>query len=368
MQTYIHERSGWPTFPYDAVALLAGLERVGTKRGRLFGVLEALGFEGMQERDLAALTEELIKSNAIEGDRLDPEAVRSSVARRLGIDRGGVPEKSSYVDGLVEMAMDVAQRYQEPLTAERIFNWHAALFPTGRNVFGPIKVGTWRDDAAGPMVVASKVPGQEVVHFQAPAAERLPAETARFLAWIEAENEPSLIVKAGIAHLWFETLHPLDDGNGRVGRNIIDLLLARADQIPHRPYSLSPQIYRKRNEYYDLLEASQKGSGDCTEWLVWFLDRLADAVDEAIEQATQAISRTRFWNAHQGVPLNDRQRKVISRLLMGWEGKMTNNKYAKLTDCSDASAARDLAELVSRGILSRSGGGRSTAYEIIVDA
>ncbi|MDX2064116.1 MAG: Fic family protein [Fimbriimonadaceae bacterium] len=363
---YIHERPEWPEYRYDLGALMRDLEYANLRRGRLYGVLEAIGFDGVRSQDVDAITEELVKSSAIEGERLDLAVVRSSVARRLGVDRGGIVGSDHYVDGLVEMAMDAAKRFNEPLTAERIFNWHAALFPSGRNAYGSIAVGRWRDDAHGPMVVASQKGSREIVHFEAPHADRLPAEMGRFLDWFEATNETSLVLKAGIAHLWFETLHPMDDGNGRIGRNVMDLLLARADQQPHRPYSLASQIHRHRDEYYDTLEASQRGNLDYTRWLAWYLRMLCLSLDDAIAAVSAAMERNRFWQVHRDQPLNERQRKAIARMLMGWEGRMTNRKYARLTTCSDATATRDLADLVAKRMLRHDGaGGRSTAYELV---
>lgn len=366
MPTYIHERESWPAYTYDPAALLSALERVNLGRGRLFGILDAIGFDGLREQDIEALTEELVKSSAIEGEKLDLETVRSSVARRLGVDRSGLATSNPYIDGLVEMATDATQNYDQPLTKERIFRWHAALFPTGRNGYGPVIVGRWRDDAQGPMVVASHKRGHEVVHYEAPPATRVPGEMSAFLAWVEAKNEESAILKAGIAHIWFETIHPLDDGNGRIGRNILDMLLARADQKAHRPYSLASQIHAHRDAYYDALESTQKGTLDYTAWLAWYLSIFAETLDVAVETVGQAIQRTRFWQQIKDVPLNPRQIKVLSRMLMGWEGRMTNKKYAKLGDCSDATATRDLTDLVAKSILRSDGaGGRSTGYELV---
>jgi Fic family protein len=362
---YIHELEEWPSYRYDPVTLLSSLEQVNLKRGRLFGVLEAIGFEGLREQDVEALTEELVKSSAIEGEKLDLETVKNSVARRLGVETAGIARADHYVDGLVEMAVDAGQRYEVALTAERIFNWHSALFPTGRNAFGRVTVGNWRDDSNGPMVIASQRRGSELIHYEAPAAERVPGEMSRFLKWVEAENEESGILKAGIAHIWFESIHPLDDGNGRIGRNIMDLLLARADQKKHRPYSLASQIHLHRDQYYEILESTQKGSLDYTEWLNWYLEMLLKTLNVAVDTVGKAIERTRFWQQIKDTPLNERQRKVISRMLMGWEGRMTNKKYAKLCDCSDATATRDLGDLVAKSILRSDGaGGRSVGYEL----
>ncbi|MBX3097857.1 MAG: Fic family protein [Fimbriimonadaceae bacterium] len=366
MPTYIHELVQWPVYTYDTAALLSDLEEVNMRRGRLFGILEAIGFDGLREQDVEALSEELVKSSAIEGEKLDLETVKNSVARRLGVDRGGLANSDHYIEGLVEMAIDATQRYDLPLTSERIFNWHAALFPTGRNAFGKVLVGKWRNDEKGPMVVASQKKGREVVHYEAPPAQQVPGEMTKFLKWVEGTNEESAILKAGIAHIWFETIHPMDDGNGRIGRNIMDMLLARADQKPHRPYSLASQIHLNRNAYYDVLEATQRGTLDYTEWLAWYLRILSNTLDSAVQAVGQAIERTRFWQNIRDIQLNDRQKKVISRMLMGWEGRMTNKKYAKLCDCSDATATRDLTDLVEKSILRSDGaGGRSVGYELV---
>jgi Fic family protein len=339
------------------------LESVLSRRGELFGKLGALGFEDLQEARLAAISAEVAKSSEIEGERLDFEVVRSSVAKWLGMSRAGLPGGDHYVEGVVAMAMDAAQNYAEPLTPERIFNWHSALFPTGRNAFGRLLVGTWRDDAKGPMQVVSRAGRRERIHFEAPSVNRLEAEMGWFLEWFEGANESSKVIKAGIAHLWFETIHPLDDGNGRMGRNILDMALARADERPHRCYSVSAQILRERKDYYDALEAAQAGSGDYTAWLEWFLGCFGRALGEAIETVGGAMNRARFWHVHRAAVLNERQRAVVSRMLMGFEGRMTNNKYAKLAKCSDATATRDLGDLVTKGIFSSDGaGGRSAGY------
>lgn len=366
MPTYIHELGQWPAYTYDSAALISALERANLSRGRLFGILEAIGFDGLREQDVEALSEELVKSSAIEGESLDLETVRSSVARRLGVDRGGLTGSDHYIEGLVEMAIDAVQRYDLPLTKERVFNWHAALFPTGRNAFGRVIVGEWRNDSKGPMVVASEKRGREVVHYEAPPAHRVPDEMAAFLEWVEAKNEESALLKAGIAHIWFETIHPLDDGNGRIGRNIMEMLLARADQKPHRPYSLAGQIHAHRDDYYDILESTQKGSLDYTQWLDWYLEMLQKALNAAAQTVAKAIERTRFWQSIKDIQLNERQKKAVSRMLMGWDGRMTNKKYSTLCHCSDATATRDLMDLVAKSILRSDGaGGRSVGYELV---
>lgn len=367
MARYIHQLENWPNYTYDAKALTSALEEASARRGRLFGALASIGFDSLQERDIEAITTELVKSSAIEGERLDLETVRSSVAGQLGMATGARARRDRYVDGLVEVAIDATKNYREPLTAQRIFSWHSALFPAGRNLYGEVLVGRWRDDRRGPMVVSSRSRGREIVHYEAPGAERLPAEMAQFLDWFEAENEASLVIKAGIAHIWFETLHPLDDGNGRVGRNIMDLMLARADDEPHRPYSVSASIEQDREAYYDVLEASQKGNLDYTPWLDWYLASLSRSLAQASDAFDQALARTKFWNEIEDVEINDRQRRAVSRLLIGWEGKMTNKKYASLTRCSDATATRDLVDLVAKGILRTdpTSKGRSTGYLLV---
>lgn len=363
MPTYIHERPDWPTYEYDLRALLPKLEIVLDQRGVLFGKLGALGFEDLQETQLAAISAEIVKSSEIEGERLNVEVVRNSVARWLGMSRGGISEGDRYVDGVVAMAMDAAENSKQPLDEERLFNWHAALFPSGRNVFGKMRVGMWRDDAKGPMQVVSKAGGRERIHYEAPSADKIDQQIRVFLEWFESDGEPSHVLKAGIAHLWFVTIHPFEDGNGRVGRNILDLALARADDRPYRCYSVSAQILKEREGYYHALEQTQKGTGDYTLWLDWYLGCFGRAIGDAIEVVTGAMNRTRFWQVHQSAGLSDRQHRIVSRMLMGLEGRMTNKKYAALAKCSDATATRDLTELVAKGIFKSDGaGGRSAGY------
>lgn len=340
------------------------LESVLAKRGQLFGVLGALGFDDLEETRLSAMAAEIVKSSEIEGERLDAELVKNSVARWLGMSRGGVRVVDHYTEGIVAMAMDAAQNPEASLTEERLANWHTALFPTGRNAFGQITVGGWRDDTKGPMQVVSRAGYREVVHFEAPAAARLDSEMGQFLDWFNREeNEPSPIIKAGIAHLWFLTIHPFDDGNGRIGRNILDLSLARADGRPYRCYSVSAQLLKERDGYYNALEAAQKGTEDYTAWLEWYLACVGRAMDSAIEVVGGALRRTHFWQAHQDPGLNERQHRVVSRMLLGFEGRMTNRKYAAMAKCSDATATRDLTDLVAKEIFLNDGaGGRSVGY------
>jgi len=366
MASYIHRLSDWPRYQYDLRKIVPLLSAVIMRQGELFGSLKALGFEDLQDAKLQAIAEEVVRSSEIEGERLDPEAVRSSIAWRLGMSRGGVPSGDHHLEGVVDMAMDASERCDEPLTEERLFGWHAALFPTGRGAFGPLRVAQWRDDALGPMQVVSRPhTGKEKVHFEAPAADRIPTEMRAFLAWFEKEEEANGILKAGVAHLWFVTIHPFDDGNGRIARAILDMALARADKRPYRCYSISAQIRKERQGYYDALEAAQKGSLDYTAWLTWYLECLIRAIDDASATIGGAMARARFWQAHAQKNLNDRQRAGLARMLLGWEGKMTNKKWQAITKTIPKTAQRDLAELVELGIFERDeAGGRGAAYRL----
>jgi Fic family protein len=327
--------------------------------------MEALGFDLRAEAVLATLTEDVLKSSEIEGEILDKEQVRSSIARRLGMDIGALAPADRNVEGVVEMMLDATQNFQAPLTDERLFAWHAALFPTGRGGMTKIIVGAWRDDSTGSMQVISGPIGRERVHYEAPEASRLQAEMAAFLKWFGEDTGHDPVLKAALAHLWFVTVHPFDDGNGRIARAIADMALARSEQSPQRFYSMSAQIRLERNAYYDILEATQKGDLDITAWLEWFLECLDRAIEGAEQTLAGVIQKARFWEMFKDHPLNERQRKVINRLLDGFEGKMTSSKWAKLTKSSPDTALRDINDLVSKGILAREpGGGRSTSYAL----
>ena len=328
--------------------------------------MESLGFQLREQSMLRSLTEEVVKSSDIEGGKLDMEQVRSSVARRLGMDVAGLVPADRNVEGIVEMMIDATQNYAQPLTAERLFGWHAAMFPTGRSGMRKIIVGAWRDDAAGPMQVVSGPVGRERVHYQAPATEMIEKEMNEFLKWFESEKPIDPVLAAGVAHLWFVTIHPFDDGNGRIARAITDLALARSENSPQRFYSMSSRIREQRNSYYAVLEKSQKDGMDITEWLRWFFECLDGAFDLAKESLGSVLGKTRFWDAVGDVGLNERQRLVLNRLLDGFEGKLTSSKWAKLAKCSQDTASRDIADLISKGILKRGPArGRSTRYEII---
>lgn len=365
MASYIHELSGWPRFTWSQKQLEEQLAAVRHRQGRLLGRMEALGFQLRTEAVLATLTEDVLKSSEIEGEILDKEQVRSSIARRLGVDIGATVPADRDVEGVVEMMLDATQHYDQRLTDERLFAWHSALFPTGRSGLKKIRVGAWRDGAAGPMQVVSGPIGREHVHYEAPGAELLSAEMDAFLSWFDTEVAMDPVLKTAVAHLWFVTIHPFEDGNGRIARAIADMALARSEHSPQRFYSMSAQIRVERNAYYDILEATQKGDLDITAWLLWFLGCLDRAFDGAERVLATVMTKARVWQALAGQPINDRQRKVINRLLDGFDGKLTNSKYAAIAKTSPDTALRDITDLVGRGILVKdAGGGRSTSYSL----
>ena len=360
---YIHELTDWPRFEWNREQLAEPLAAVRHRQGRLIGHMEALGFHLRQEAVLQTLTADVLKSSEIEGEKLDTEQVRSSIARRLGMDIGALKPADRNVEGVVEMMLDATRHYDQPLTSERLFAWHASLFPTGRSGMTRIRAGAWRDDTTGPMQVVSGPIGKEHVHFEAPKADRVEAEMRRFLDWFETDAGIDPVVKAGMAHLWFVTIHLFEDGNGRIARAIADLALARSENSPQRFYSMSAQIRQERDAYYGILEQTQKGTMDITPWMDWFLGCLGRAIDGAQTTLSAILAKARFWQRVQCVPLNDRQRLVLNRLLDGFEGKLTTSKYAKLAKCSHDTALRDILPLVERGILIRNPeGGRSTSY------
>ncbi len=365
---YIWQASDWPSWRYDLAALAQTLADVSRAQGLLMGRLADVGMALRDQASLSALTEDVIKTSEIEGEQLNVESVRSSIARRLGVDIGALAPVDRHVEGVVEMVIDATANCHASVSRERLFGWHAALFPTGYSGLVRINVGGWRDDATGPMQVVSGPLGRQRVHFEAPPADRLQSETDCFINWANrASNEPPLI-KAGLAHLWFVTLHPFDDGNGRIARAVGDLFLARADGSPQRFYSLSAQIQRECKAYYDILERTQKQSLDVTEWLAWFLETLHRAVDQAQHTLDAVLAKTRFWQrwaAPSSAPLNKRQVKLVNRLLDGFEGKLTSSKWAAIAKCSPDTALRDINDLLGRGVLRKTdAGGRSTSYEL----
>ncbi|MDG0027785.1 Fic family protein [Trinickia sp. Y13] len=362
---YIWQADDWPNWRYDLSALVGPLTEVSRAQGALLGRLSDVGIALRDQASLAALTEDVVKTGEIEGEVLNVESVRSSIARRLGVYIGAIAPVDRHVEGVVEMVLDATSNAASPLTAERLFGWHAALFPTGYSGISKLAVGQWRDDAAGPMQVVSGPAGRRKVHFEAPPASTLPVETARSLDWANEETGEPILLKAGLAHLWFVTLHPFDDGNGRIARAVGDLFLARADGSPQRFYSLSAQIQRERKDYYDVLERTQKGSLDVTGWLSWFLSTLGRAIASAQTTLDVVLVKTRFWQRWAGTPLNERQVKLDNRLLDGFEGKFTSSKWAAIAKCSPDTALRDITQLLELGVLEKSpGGGRSTAYVV----
>ena len=363
---FIHQLTDWPKFRWSHEQLAQHLAPVRHRQGRLIGRMEALGFTLRAEAMLQSLTEEVLKSSEIEGEVLNKDQVRSSIARRLGMDIGATTPADRHVEGVVEMMLDATQKYRAPLTPQRLFDWHAALFPTGRSGMRRITVGAWRETNADPMQVVSGPVGRERVHYEAPSAEKLNHEMAEFLAWFNRKEPIDEVLKAAIAHLWFVTIHPFEDGNGRIARAIADMALARSENSPQRFYSMSAQIRLERKAYYNALEATQKGDLDITDWLEWFLGCLSRAFDGAETILGSVLKKARFWERHNGEQFNERQRKVLNRLLDGFEGKMTSSKWAALGKCSQDTAGRDIDDLMKRGILAKdAAGGRSTSYSLV---
>jgi len=364
-RTYLWQRPDWPQWRFDAAELAAPLAQVHRAQGHLAGRMAELGLAQRDQATLQALTQEVITTSAIEGEALNLDAVRSSIARRLGVDIGALAPADRHVDGVVDMVLDATQQHAQLLTAERLFGWHAALFPTGYSGHVRLQVGTWRNDAAGPMQVVSGPVGREKVHFEAPPATSLPAETAAFLQWFNAAPAGDALIHAGLAHLWLVTLHPFDDGNGRISRAVGDMALARAEGTAQRFYSLSAQVQRERKQYYDQLEATQRGTLDVTPWLSWFLACLLRAVQGADGMLAGVLMKSQFWQRWAGTPMNARQTLVLNRVLDGMEGKLTNAKWAAIGKCSADTALRDINDLLARGVLGRlEGGGRCTGYEL----
>ncbi len=362
---YIWHATDWPSWRYDLAALAQPLAHVSRSQGLLLGRLADVGMALRDQASLSALTEDVVKTSEIEGEHLNVASVRSSIARRLGVDIGALAAVDRHIEGVVDMVLDAIANRNAPVTRDRLFGWHAALFPTGYSGLAPIKTGGWRDDASGPMQVVSGAIGRQRVHFEAPPAERLEAETARFLDWANSASSEPPLIKAGIAHLWLVTLHPFDDGNGRIARAIGDLFLARADGSPQRFYSLSAQIQRERNAYYDVLERTQKQTLDVTNWLAWFLAALHRAVDQAQHMLDGVLVKARFWQQWATTPLNERQVKLLNRLLDGFDGKLTSGKWAAIAKCSADTALRDINDLLARGVLRKmEAGGRSTSYAL----
>jgi Fic family protein len=367
MPVYIYQRRDWPVFTWQQDTIGSKLASVRHRQGRLLGRMEGVGFFLQAEVNLHNLSLDVLRSSEIEGEILNPDQVRSSIARKLGMDIAGLSTVDRHVEGIVQMMLDATQNNTAPLTDKRLFGWHAALFPTGHSGMQKISAGHYRVNRnEDPMQVVSGPMGRETVHFQAPDADRVPAGTANFLSWFNAENDLDSVIKAAVAHLWFVTLHPFDDGNGRMARAITDLQLSRSDQSAQRFYSMSSQIGKERNEYYNVLESTQKGSLDITDWLDWFLDCLDRAISHSDENRSLVLKKSQFWTRHTATGLNERQMKMLNRLLDGFEGNLTSSKWAKITKSSQDTAIRDINDLVQQGILKKeSAGGRSTHYHLI---
>lgn len=365
MSVYIHQKKDWPNFKWDSEDIVNLLSEARNLQGRLQGKMEALGFELRNEALLDTLTLDVLKTSEIEGELLNHDQVRSSIARKLGMEIVGSVESDRNVDGVVEMMLDAAQNCFKPLTKTRLFDWHAALFPTGRNGICKIIVGDWRKDTTGPMQVISGPMGKEKVHFEAPNSDLLEKEMSSLLNWFSQNNKIDLVLKASIAHLWFVTIHPFDDGNGRITRALTDMLLAQADKSNQRFYSMSAQIRIERKQYYDILEKTQKGDLDITNWIQWFLQCLINALNSTEEVLVKVLFKGNFWQIHSKTIINERQKKLINELLDSFDGKLTSSKWAKIAKCSKDTAIRDINDLIEKEILRKEeAGGRSTNYEL----
>ena len=364
MAVYIYQLKNWPDFQWDQEGLANLLTKVRHRQGRLLGRMEGLGFALRNEAGLQILTLDVLKSSEIEGEILNPEQVRSSIARRLGLEIAGMVPADRNVEGVVEMMLDATQDFKSALTDERLFSWHAALFPSGYSGIHKIEAGAWRNNPeTDPMQVVSGAMGREKVHFQAPGADLLPDEMNAFIKWFETENSIDPVIKAAIAHLWFVTVHPFDDGNGRIARAITDMQLARSEKSQQRFYSMSGQIRKERNAYYDILEKTQKESLDITGWLEWFLHCLGRAITATDETLAAVMQKAKFWENHKATSFNSRQKLMLNKLLDGFDGKLNSSKWAKIAKCSPDTAVRDINDLIQMGILEKeAAGGRSTSY------
>lgn len=359
---YIHQKNDWTKFTWDAEVITPLLGEVRHRQGKILGVMQGLGFRFQEETVLKTLTLDVVKSSEIEGEQLNPDQVRSSIARRLGIEIAGAVPAERNVEGVVEMLLDATQHYDRPLNDERLFGWHGALFPTGRSGMFKIKTAAWRDDA---IQVTSGPMGKETIHFEAPTADRVPSEMTAFLNWFNSNRDMDPVLKAAFAHLWFVTIHPFEDGNGRITRAITDMQLARADQSKQRFYSMSAQIQVERNMYYSILERTQRGDSDITEWLEWFLNCLLRAMVQTNETISLTLQRVQFWETHRTIDFNARQQKILVMLLDDFLGKLTASKYAKITKVSTDTSLRDIQDLISKGVLEQEGTGRGTSYKLV---
>ncbi len=365
MLKYIYQHTRWPKFTWDNSLVLPLLLNVRNQQGRLKGYMDFLGFVLRDETTLGTLTLDVLKSSEIEGEVLNPEQVRSSIAKHLGMDVGGLIPTDRNVDGVVEMMLDATQNYKKPLTKKRLYNWHASLFPTGRSGMRKIQVGKWRDNKKGPMQVVSGAMGKERVHFEAPNANRLEKDMTLFLKWFNTNKTIDAVLKSAIAHFWFVTIHPFDDGNGRIARAIADMQLAVSDNSTQRFYSMSAQIRVQRKGYYEVLEKMQHSNLDVTHWMVWYLKCLQSALNETDKTLKRVLTKSKFWDKHTLTPINERQRLIINKLFDSFDGKLNSSKWAKITKCSADTALRDINDLIRKNILLRDeAGGRSTSYNL----
>ena len=364
--TYVYQNPDWPNFTWQDEELAQPLAAVRHRQGRLVGRMQGLGFDLRNEANLKTLTQDVLKSSEIEGERLDADQVRSSVARRLGMNIAGLVPVDRHIDGVVQMMVDATGNYNKELTDERLFGWQAAMFPDGRSGMHKIRTGAWRDNRKDdPMQVVSGAMGKQRVHFEAPPSDSLKKEMKAFLKWFNGEQNLDPVLKAGVAHLWFVTIHPFDDGNGRIARAIADMQLARSDESSQRFYSMSSQIRKERNEYYEILEHTQKGTLNITRWLSWFLSCLDHALSSTDEALENVLRKSRFWENYTGQKFNARQQFMLNKLMDQFEGKLTTSKWAKMTKCSQDTALRDIQDLVDRGIfIKETAGGRSTGYAL----
>lgn len=364
---YIHERKDWPNFRWDNAKLAVLLAEVRHLQGKVLGRMERVGFSLREDATLRTLTEDVVKTSAIENENLNKEHVRSSIARRLGIDIGGSSVRDRNVDGIVEVMLDATCNYKKELNKNRLFGWHGALFPTGRSGFNKIVVGKWRTQESGTMEVVSGAYGREKIHYEAPDYSRVKKEMDIFIKWFEQDCGMDMVLKSALAHFWFVTIHPFDDGNGRIARAIADMQLARCEESKQRFYSMSSQIQKDRKGYYDILERSQKGNLEITDWMEWFLVCLKRAIISSADILEIVLRKSKFWEMHLGGLFNIRQKKMINMLLDGFEGKMTSSKWASIAKCSQDTSIRDIKDLVERNILIKDpGGGRSTSYSLNV--
>ena len=366
MKIYIYQKENWPNFKWDSKEIILPLSNVRHLQGRLIGKMEALGLKLKNEAILETLTREVIKSSEIEGQILDLDQVRSSIARRLGIKISGLVPSDRNVDGVVDMMIDATQNFNKTMTTERLFGWHSSIFPSGRSGMYKIIVGKWRDDSTGPMQVVSGAMGKEKVHYQAPPAIDIKKEMKTFLSWFNKESSEDLLIKSALAHLWFVTIHPFEDGNGRIARALGDMLLAKSDGSAQRFYSMSSQIRAERKEYYSILEKTQKGSLDITHWLTWYLKCLENALNSSDTILSKVFFKHKFRTKHALEILNTRQILLINKLLDDFKGVLTTSKWAKIAECSQDTALRDIQDLLEKKIIQKnSSGGRSTNYSLI---